>query len=84
MIDTPDGPAFATVVEGLGSDSAEFRQIARAVARVDTLDGFMRAMNGGRSAKAGGGSAQILPPEASTGSLGSLRWPERVACRGRA
>ena len=38
----PDGRAFDVVTAPLGTSGAEFREIARVVASVDTLDGFLR------------------------------------------
>ncbi len=37
-----DQRAFEVVMAGLGTNSAEFRDVARVVASVDTLDGFIR------------------------------------------
>jgi tetratricopeptide (TPR) repeat protein len=42
MAGGPDQHAFEVVTAGLGAGSAEFREVARVVAAVDTLDGFLR------------------------------------------
>jgi tetratricopeptide (TPR) repeat protein len=42
MAETPDRRAFEIVTARTGTSSAEFRDIARSVAAVDTLDGFLR------------------------------------------
>jgi len=42
MAATPDARAFDIVAAPLGTEGAEFRNIARAAAAVDTLDGFLR------------------------------------------
>jgi tetratricopeptide (TPR) repeat protein len=42
MSDGPDKHAFDVVMGGLDTNSAEFRDVARLVASVDTLDGFLR------------------------------------------
>ena len=44
MVSGPDRRAFDVVTGGLGPASAEFRDIARIAAAVDTLDGFLRDM----------------------------------------
>ena len=44
MAQTPDARAFEMVSAPLGTDGAEFRDIARAAAAIDTLDGFLRDM----------------------------------------
>ena len=44
MAQTPDARAFEVVSAPLGTDGAEFRDIARAAAAIDTLDGFLRDM----------------------------------------
>jgi hypothetical protein len=41
MAETPDAHAFAVVSAPLGTSGAEFRNIARAAASVDTLEGFL-------------------------------------------
>jgi hypothetical protein len=42
MTPTPDARAFEVVTAQLGTDGAEFRDIARAAASIDTLEGFLR------------------------------------------
>jgi hypothetical protein len=42
MTETPDARAFEVVSAPLGTSGSEFRNIARAAASVDTLDGFLR------------------------------------------
>jgi hypothetical protein len=44
MADGPDRRAFDVITTPMGTGSPEFRDVARAVAAVDTLEGFLRAM----------------------------------------
>jgi tetratricopeptide (TPR) repeat protein len=44
MAETPDQHSFALATGELGTNSADFRNIARSVAAVDTLEGFLREM----------------------------------------
>jgi hypothetical protein len=44
MADGPDRRAFDVVTTPTGTGSAEFRDVAKTVAAVDTLEGFLRAM----------------------------------------
>ncbi len=44
MAEGPDGRAFDVVTGGLGSNSPEFREVARIVASGDTLSGFLREL----------------------------------------
>lgn len=44
MSEGPDSRAFEVVTTSAGTGGAEFRDVAKAVASVDTLDGFLRAM----------------------------------------
>ena len=45
MAEGPDAARRSTLVTGgLGANSAEFREVARTIASVDTLDGFLRDM----------------------------------------
>ena len=44
MAETPDARDFEIVSAPLGTSGAEFRDIARAAASIDTLDGFLRDM----------------------------------------
>jgi len=46
MAATPDARAFEIVSAPLGTSGAEFRDIARAAASIDTLDGFLRDLQG--------------------------------------
>jgi tetratricopeptide (TPR) repeat protein len=42
MADGPDRGAFDLVTGGIGANGAEFREVARVVAKSDTLSGFLR------------------------------------------
>jgi tetratricopeptide (TPR) repeat protein len=44
MAEGPDRRAFEVITAPTGPSGSEFRDVARAVAAVDTLDGFLRAM----------------------------------------
>jgi hypothetical protein len=44
MAQTPDAHAFEIVSAPLGTSGGEFRDIARAAAAIDTLEGFLRDM----------------------------------------
>jgi hypothetical protein len=44
MMQTPDARAFEVVSAPLGTSGREFRDIARAAASIDTLEGFLRDM----------------------------------------
>jgi tetratricopeptide (TPR) repeat protein len=44
MAEGPDRRAFETITTSRGTSSAEFRDVARMVAAVDTLEGFLREM----------------------------------------
>jgi hypothetical protein len=44
MAEGPDRRAFDVITAPTGPSGSEFRDVARAVAAVDTLDGFLRAM----------------------------------------
>jgi hypothetical protein len=44
MAQTPDARSFEIVTAALGTNGSEFREIARAAASLDTLDGFLRDM----------------------------------------
>jgi len=59
MAQTPDAHAFEIVSASLGTAGAEFRDIARAAASVDTLEGFLRDI------QARYPDASALPPPAS-------------------
>ena len=58
MAPTPDARAFEIVSAPLGTGGAEFREIARAAASVDTLEGFLRDV------QARYPDASALPPAA--------------------
>jgi hypothetical protein len=58
MMQTPDSRAFEIVSAPLGTSGKEFRDIARAAASIDTLDGFLRDLQA-RYPDAG-----VLPPAA--------------------
>ncbi|MBI3434362.1 MAG: hypothetical protein HY056_04680 [Proteobacteria bacterium] len=92
MADSPDGRAFETVTTNLGASSAEFKDIARVVAAVDTLEGFLRVMRASHpetafgepeaTARPGsGGSFPVLtvPAKADPAPTGSLRALPRLA-----
>ena len=44
MAEGPDQRAFEVVTAGLGTNSGEFRDVARVVASFDTLDAFLREL----------------------------------------
>jgi tetratricopeptide (TPR) repeat protein len=44
MAQTPDARSFEIVTAALGTNGSEFREIARAAASMDTLEGFLRDM----------------------------------------
>ena len=44
MAEGPDRRAFEVAIGGYGTNSAEFRDVVRSVAAVDTLDAFVRDM----------------------------------------
>ncbi|HEU4661710.1 MAG TPA: tetratricopeptide repeat protein [Pseudolabrys sp.] len=45
MADGPDGRAFDVVTAPIGTNGAEFRDVARRIASLDTLDAFLRDMH---------------------------------------
>jgi tetratricopeptide (TPR) repeat protein len=77
MTETPDARAFAVVSAPLGTSGAEFRNIARAAASVDTLEGFLHDLQSrypdtnptappaSPSPLPAGSSAHALPPPAA-------------------
>jgi tetratricopeptide (TPR) repeat protein len=74
MEDTPDRRAFDVATAPLGSNAAEFREIAKKVASADTLDAFLREMRG-RYPEIGafaGGEARA-PAVPATPPAGTLR-----------
>jgi hypothetical protein len=71
MSGEPDRAAFETASKPAAANSAEFAQIAKMAASVDTLDGFLREMR----TRFPDATARALPPAmakadpVSTGSL---------------
>ena len=61
MAQTPDARAFEVVSAPLGTSGGEFRDIARAAASIDTLEGFLRDMQA-RYPDAGVVSPAASPP----------------------
>jgi hypothetical protein len=61
MAQTPDARAFEVVSAPLGTSGGEFRDIARAAASIDTLEGFLRDMQA-RYPDAGAVSPAASPP----------------------
>jgi hypothetical protein len=68
MADSPDRRAFEVITAPSGASGTEFRDIAKSVAAVDTLDGFLRAMRtrfpDGGNAGAPGKQTQAPAPAA--------------------
>jgi len=62
MGDGPDQRAFEVVTAPVGSAAGEFRDIARAIAAVDTLDGFLRDLRTRYPETGALPSAQQRPP----------------------
>jgi hypothetical protein len=60
MSEGPDRNAFEVVTEPAGAGGAEFRDVAKSVAAVDTLDGFLRAMRT-RSSDGGAVRGNVSP-----------------------
>jgi hypothetical protein len=88
MTGGPDQQAFEVVMAGLGTSSAEFRDVARVVATVDTLDGFLRDMQsrypemsvlpaGTPGQPVAGAPTPAPPPKPDRDSTGSIAPPER-------
>jgi hypothetical protein len=79
-----DRAAFETASKPAAANSAEFDQIAKMAARVDTLDGFLREMKA-RFPDAAAKAAAALPPATakadpvSTGSLPEIVGVKRVS-----
>jgi tetratricopeptide (TPR) repeat protein len=82
MAEGPDRRAFEVLSSPIGPDTAEFREIARTVAAVDTLDAFLRDMRArypetgsftpvdARRAPSGPQSrATVVAPRLTTGSV---------------
>ncbi len=74
MAEGPDGRAFDVVTGGLGTNSAEFREVARIVASGDTLSGFLRDL------KARYPEMQGLTPDAAAAPPADSA-PKRVSAR---
>ena len=64
MAEGPDGRAFDVVTGGLGTNSPEFREVARFVASGDTLSGFLRDL------KARYSEMQGVTPDAAAAPAG--------------
>ena len=88
MAQTPDARAFEVVSAPLGTSGTEFRNIARAAASVDTLEGFLRDMQA-RYPDAGAispASAAAKPPAGSApvSSTAPATRPARAGAAARA
>jgi tetratricopeptide (TPR) repeat protein len=89
MAEGPDGRAFDVVTGGLGSNSPEFREVARLVAGGDTLSGFLRDLKArypemhGVMPEAAGQGANAPKAKADPEPTGSIRQkaPRRVSAR---
>ncbi|MEX2033874.1 MAG: hypothetical protein WEA28_01635, partial [Xanthobacteraceae bacterium] len=92
----PDRRAFDVVTGGLGPNSPEFREVARVVASVDTLAGFLRelqarypemhAVSSGKAKQPAAGAPATAAPEkakADPGPTGAIASPdaEQLAAR---
>jgi hypothetical protein len=76
MAQTPDARAFEIVSAPLGTSGGEFRDIARAAAAVDTLEGFLRDMQARYPDASAVSSAASQPAKAAVGgALPSLAAP---------
>jgi tetratricopeptide (TPR) repeat protein len=87
LADTPDRHAFEVVSAPTGADGKEFKDVAQAVAGMDTLDAFLRDMRirypdaGAESAEGEGGKAApaagsaVKPP----GDAGNKPAPDKAA-----
>ena len=81
-----DQRAFEVVMAGLGTNSAEFRDVARVVASVDTLDGFLRDVQARypdmtvlpASAPGQPAAGQPMPPKPDREPTGSIAPHERA------
>jgi hypothetical protein len=70
MADGADRRAFEVATGGLGPNSAEFRDVARIIASVDTLEGFLRDMRVRYpDMSAASPSAQGVPEPSTTGVI---------------
>jgi hypothetical protein len=84
MAQTPDARGFEIVSAPLGTSGAEFRNIARAAASVDTLEGFLRDMQARYPeasalppgpAAVPGAPTSSAPPETRPATTGSVPTP---------
>ncbi len=64
MADSPDQRAFDVVTTPAGANGVEFRDVAKTVAAVDTLEGFLRAL---RTRYPETGTMGTAPPSAAEG-----------------
>jgi len=91
IADPKDQHAFEVVLAGLGTNSAEFREVARTIAAVDTLDSFVRDLQARYpdmhvlpASTGGQPSAAAPPPRADrepTGSIAPRDVPRPVPSR---
>ena len=89
MAEGPDRHAFETLTTPNSADSAEFRDIARAVAAVDTLEAFLRDMRArypetGSFTPVDSGfkpGPQSTAPATRPATTGSVQAPTRAAAR---
>jgi hypothetical protein len=70
MGEGPDRRAFEVVTAPIGTDGAEFREIARSIAAVDTLEAFLRDLRA-RYPETGAMPANAPPPAAEPGATGT-------------
>jgi tetratricopeptide (TPR) repeat protein len=94
MAEGPDRRSFEVLSAPNSTDTTEFREIARAVAAVDTLDGFLRDLRA-RYPETGsftpvdarrpppGPQSQARPPAEAPGTTGSLPPKPKVRAAGR-
>ena len=90
MSETPDARAFEVVSAPLGTSGTEFRNIARAAASVDTLEGFLRDLQSRypdanvisqSSASRPGNPANAVPAPAAPATLPPARAAGKTALR---
>jgi tetratricopeptide (TPR) repeat protein len=94
MAEGPDRRAFEVLSAPHATDTTEFRELARTVAAVDTLDAFLRDLRA-RYPETGsftpvearrpppGPQSRARPPAAAPGTTGSVRQPPKVRAAGR-
>jgi hypothetical protein len=80
MTKTPDARAFEVVSAPLGTSGTEFRDIARAAASIDTLEGFLRDMQS-RYPDANPVSPAAPPPAGGPASAPAARAAGKTAQR---